>query len=283
MNYKMIILIYGIIVVLLLFIFIKRYKDIKKSASIFKDIKKYYSKIVLLLKRIKRLLNRMWKYFKEIVPTTIIVTIIIAFTVYIGILSERYKNIIDGLWDNKDLFLQSIIIVYFLNMLNGERQRNKNLKKQYNMYDTIQNNIFDLCNNIEEIFSVSYLTKNHNPLIGTNEEHEYINELRKYISKNLQNISEIKTKVIGKLNIFESVLQRNIDEIKDMGIEQILYNEYNLNNIIDRLKFIKYNIQEANNIEEIIQDYESLFDEGRKILTTISYTWWKDESNMYNL
>ena len=239
MNYKMIILICGIIVVLLLFIFIKRYKDIKKSASIFKDIKKYYSKIVLLLKRIKRLLNRMWKYFKE--------------------------------------------IVYFLNMLNGERQRNKNLKKQYNMYDTIQNNIFDLCNNIEEIFSVSYLTKNHNPLIGTNEEHEYINELRKYISKNLQNISEIKTKVIGKLNIFESVLQRNIDEIKDMGIEQIPYNEYNLNNIIDRLKFIKYNIQEANNIEEIIQNYESLFDEGRKILTTISYTWWKDESNMYNL
>ena len=151
------------------------------------------------------------------------------------------------------------------------------------MYDTIQNNIFDLCNNIEEIFSVSYLTKNHNPLIGTNEEHEYINELRKYISKNLQNISEIKTKVIGKLNIFESVLQRNIDEIKDMGIEQIPYNEYNLNNIIDRLKFIKYNIQEANNIEEIIQNYESLFDEGRKILTTISYTWWKDESNMYNL
>lgn len=68
-----------------------------------------------------------------------------------------------------------------------------------------------------------------------------------------------------------------------MGIEQIPYNEYNLNNIIDRLKFIKYNIQEANNIEEIIQDYESLFDEGRKILTTISYTWWKDESNMYNL
>ena len=283
MNYKMIILICSIIVVLLLFIFIKRYKDIKISASIFKDIKKYYSKIVLLLKRIKRLLNRMWKYFKEIVPTTIIVTIIIAFTVYIGILSERYKNIIDGLWDNKDLFLQSIIIVYFLNMLNGERQRNKNLKKQYNMYDTIQNNIFDLCNNIEEIFSVSYLTKNHNPLIGTNEEHEYINELRKYISKNLQNISEIKTKVIGKLNIFESVLQRNIDEIKDMGIEQIPYNEYNLNNIIDRLKFIKYNIQEANNIEEIIQNYESLFDEGRKILTTISYTWWKDESNMYNL
>lgn len=78
-------------------------------------------------------------------------------------------------------------------------------------------------------------------------------------------------------------MQRNIDEIKDMGIEQIPYNEYNLNNIIDRLKFIKYNIQEANNIEEIIQDYESLFDEGRKILTTISYTWWKDESNMYNL
>lgn len=68
-----------------------------------------------------------------------------------------------------------------------------------------------------------------------------------------------------------------------MGIEQIPYNEYNLNNIIDRLKFIKYNIQEANNIEEIIQDYESLFDEGRKILTTISYTWWKVESNMYNL
>ena len=252
-------------------------------ASIYNIIKINYSKIDLLLKRTKRCLKRMWKYFKEIIPTIIVVIIVIACIVYIGISTEKYKNVIDGLWDNKDLFLQSTIIVYFLNVINMEKQRKKNLKEQYNMYRIIENSIFDLCNSIEEIFSLAYLTKNHNPLISESEEKEYIDELRKNMQKNPLNISEIKTKVLVRLDIFESILQKNINKIEQMDIEQIPYNEYNFNNIIDRIKLVKYKISEADNIESILENYKSLFEEERKVLRTISYTWSKDANTIYNL
>ena len=105
----------------------------------FRDKIRYDKKKVLLfIKRIKRLFDRVLNYNKNLWVILAIVIVFMLIIIPIGINAKKYDSVIDGIWDFRNTIFTTIVISFFVNTITSEKRRKNNLKQQYEIYRSIE-------------------------------------------------------------------------------------------------------------------------------------------------
>lgn len=97
-----------------------------------------YYKMLLRIKRTLRFGKRLLLHLRKYIPILTCVILFECLIVPLGIKLNKYESWIDGLWDLRVFMLTSIIISVFTRILNEELKRQKELKKQYEVYESFK-------------------------------------------------------------------------------------------------------------------------------------------------
>lgn len=90
--------------------------------------------IKLKSKRIFRLAKRIIMNNYQVLYVILCLCVFMSITIPIGIYTQKYNNIFDGIWDFRGTIFSTIIISFFINTTNTEMKRHRDLKKQYDLY-----------------------------------------------------------------------------------------------------------------------------------------------------
>lgn len=239
-----------------------------------------YYKLILKWRKIIRLIKRMRKYLQDIIPITIITIIAMGIIIPIGIKINKYTDIYSGIWDLKSLLLSPIIIVYFVNMINNERNRRKKLRMQYNMIAIIEIKIEKYIKKIEKHIYQFNVFEKVNPIMSWKHYEEYTRRLHKKIDTRRKKIDKHKAKelFIGYTKILLLKLEKLEDSINELEIEYsdngFLF-RYLLNITEEEIEFL----EESNNVNinnKITDTYISIIRYSLYFLKELRYTWERD-------
>lgn len=106
----------------------------KGDVSFFSWIALCFQAMLLLIIRSLRFCKRIIKYLKRYIPIFFCICLFEVIIIPIGIHLDKYTSWIDGIWDLRNFFFTAILISVVSSILQEERKRNKELKKQFQAY-----------------------------------------------------------------------------------------------------------------------------------------------------
>lgn len=113
-------------------------------------------KIILLLKRLYRGFKRALQHLQPLIIVILLSIIYILITYFGGNFLGKSINIIDAIWDARELIFSSLIIVFAVDFTAKERQRRQNLKEQYTIMESLVYHSNYFLNNLLRFLNIEY-------------------------------------------------------------------------------------------------------------------------------
>lgn len=106
----------------------------KGTASFFTWITLCFQATMLLIIRFLRFCKRIFVYLKRYIPIFFCIILFESIIIPIGIHLGKYETWVDGIWDLRSFFFTAILISVVSGILQDERKRSKELRKQFEAY-----------------------------------------------------------------------------------------------------------------------------------------------------
>lgn len=196
------------------------YRKKRIKLSIFKCLKIEYYKIILKIRRFWRRLQLLFNYFKKYIIILICVIIYVSITTLLGIKLNKYKNIYESIWENKEVVFTCLILPYFAAIYLDIKDRKEKLSLEHYYY-----------NNLKVLVAkfVIFFEKNISNYSMIITENEIEDEL-----KNPEIFEEYEFK-----NLFKNMNELLIDMIESTKSGEL---ECDLSSIFEKLKYENNNI-----------------------------------------
>ena len=231
-------------------------------------------RLVLFLKRIKRKLLLLTRYFKNIVPTLLFITLYLII-IYL-IIKKKGFTFLDAIWDAKELIYTSVVLAIFIPYINFMKTRNKLLKKQMNDYLEIYSILSTIMINFNHLIGVD----DYKNMLWSKEKNEkyYKNVLcskkQGLIIHDKNAIFELKEQCVylkdSLITISNSII--NNDYIGSFGLPLVEYKR-NLLSLSRKYEKYVYSIKEETTKELLIEKMKEFNNDFLNLLINIRKPW----------
>lgn len=232
------------------------YKKKRIRLSFQKCIVIEFYKSILRIKRFWRRLQLLFDYFKKYIVILLCVIIYISITTILGIEFNRYKNIYESIWENKEVVFTCLILPYFAAIYLDIKDRKEKLSLEHYYY-----------NNFKILVAkfVIFFKKNiddYNMIITKNEIEDEL--------KNPENFGEVSFE-----NLFKDMNELLIDMIKSAKNGGL---ECDLSYLFEKLKSKNNNIYKnyKKHLKISIDDVNEFQYTCNAIFNNISWIWKRD-------
>ena len=222
----------------------------------FKNKIQYNKKrIYLFYKRVIRFIKRVLKYNINLLWILVVFIIFMLILIPIGISLDKYNSIFDGIWDFRNTILTTFVIAFFVNTITTEKQRHANLKKQYDIYYSLETITENFINELLKMIGYTYDFGIFIDEDNTDYFLEKLDKIEEY-NWNIPDNIEIKEYLIYFINNY--IINISYETNKMDNNDVIGIDEYDFNYLLDcfnkKILIIKY-MNDSELDEDFIKKY----------------------------